>query len=297
MPPRTRPDIALALERGQPVVALESTLVVHGLPRPRNIDAAAALEDAVRNHGAVPATIGVIGGEPTIGLSLEELGRLSEEQAPKLGLRDLAPAAAAGVSGATTVASTAALAHRAGIQVFATGGLGGVHRDAAHSWDVSADLDTLARTPVIVVCSGVKSILDVGATLERLETLGILVLGYRTDRFPGFYLIDSGHPVEWTADSPEHVAAVARARDALSSSALVVANPPPRQLDPDEHGRILTKALAEAERRALTGKDVTPFLLAQFHEHTGGDSLAINVGLAVANAELAALVAGALARG
>lgn len=294
---RTAPEVAAALEAGLPVVALESTLVVHGLPAPGNLRAAAQLEEAVRAEGAVPATVGVLAGVPTVGLSPADLERLTHEQVPKLGLRDLAPAAAAGVSGATTVSSTATLAHLAGISVFATGGLGGVHRGAAQSWDVSADLDALSRTPIAVVCSGVKSILDVAATLERLETLGISVLGYRTHRFPGFYLADSGHAIEWAAETPEHVAAVLRARDELAAGAVVVANPPPRQLDRGVHDRVLGAALEEAHRRGLSGKGVTPFLLAELHEHTAGDSLAINVELAVANAGLAARVARALGHG
>jgi pseudouridylate synthase len=295
---RSSAEVAAALERGQPVVALESTLVVHGLPSPDNLGTAAALEDAVRAHGAVPATVGVMFGEAVIGLTSAELAELSRSGAPKLGVRDLAPAVGSGASGATTVSSTATLARQAGIAVFATGGIGGVHRGAVRSWDVSADLDTLGRTPIVVVCSGVKSILDVGATLERLETIGVTVVGYRTDRFPGFYLTDSGHGVEWTVNTPAEAAAVARARDALGSpAAVLLANPPPRQLDPEVHAEVLADGLERAAAEGLGGKDVTPFLLGHFHEQTGGDSLAVNVELAVANAGVAAEVAVALSDG
>ena len=208
------PEVAEALAGGRPVVALESTLISHGLPRPRNLDVAHQVEDAVRAEGALPATIAVVGGAARIGLDEEALEVIAAgEEVVKCGVRDLAPLAARGGHGATTVAATAHLAVRAGIRLFATGGLGGVHRGARESWDVSADLDTLARTGIVVVCSGVKSILDVGATLERLETLNVTVLGYATDEFPGFYLADSGHPAPWRVDSPEEVAAVVRARD------------------------------------------------------------------------------------
>ena len=230
---RIAPDVAEALAAGRPVVALESTIITHGFPRPRNLDVARQIEAAVREDGALPATIAMVAGEPRIGLDEDSLAAVAErEDVVKCGVRDLAPLAAQGAWGATTVAATGHLAARAGIQLFATGGLGGVHRDARDTWDESADLTTLARTGIVVVCAGVKSILDVGATLERLETLNVTVLGYGTDRFAGFYLSDSGHPVSWRVDSPGEVAAVLRARAELGTEdrALLVANPlPPDQ--------------------------------------------------------------------
>jgi pseudouridylate synthase len=287
-----------ALARRQPLVALESTLIAHGLPRPRNLDVARTLETTVRDHGAVPATIGMVGGELVVGLDEAELTHIAtSDSVVKLSVRDLAPAASAKADGATTVASTAALAARAGIPLFATGGLGGVHRGGAY--DESADLVTLARTPVMVVCAGVKSILDVGATLERLETLGVAVVGYRTRRFPGFYLADGGFDLDWSVDTPEALAAVLTARDAqaVHSGAVVVAHPLPdsEQLDPATHDRVLTEGLAALDRAGVTGKAVTPYLLSHFHEATGGASLEVNVRIVVRNAELAARVAVAYA--
>jgi pseudouridine-5'-phosphate glycosidase len=278
------------------VVALESTLISHGLPRPRNLEVARRVEAAVRAEGALPATIAMVAGTARIGLDEQALDVIaSGEGVVKCGVRDLAPLAARGADGATTVAATAHLAARAGIRLFATGGLGGVHRGAHETWDVSADLDTLARTGIVVVCSGVKSILDVGATLERLETLNVTVLAYGTDAFPGFYLADSGHPAPWRVDSPEEVAAVLRARDELGvgERAIVVANPlpPAEQLDPDLHDRVLAAGLDRAGREAIAGKDVTPFLLDLFHRETGGASLEANVRLVLRNAALAARVA------
>jgi pseudouridylate synthase len=297
---RIAPEVAEALAGGRPVVALESTLISHGLPRPRNLAVASEVEAAVRSAGARPATIAVVAGEARIGLDEEALELIaSADGVVKCGVRDLAPLAARGGHGATTVAATVHLAARAGIRAFATGGLGGVHRDAHQSWDVSADLDTLGRTNVVVVCSGVKSILDVGATLERLETLNVTVLGYGTDAFPGFYLADSGHPAPWRVDSPHEVAAVARARDELGveDRALVVANPLPleEQLDPAVHDAVLETGLATIGREGVTGKDVTPFLLDWFHRETGGASLEANVRIVVRNAELAGRIAVALA--
>ena len=295
-------EVAEAVRAGKPVVALESTLIAHGLPRPDNLAVARELEDIVRAAGAVPATIGVLGGQPVIGLDdggLEQLAGTADVR--KLGVRDLPAAVAQGADGATTVASTAHLAARAGVRVFATGGLGGVHRRAAETFDESADLSALARTPVAVVCAGVKSILDVAATLERLETLGVPVLGYATDTFPGFYLTDSGYPLDWRVDSPEAAAAVlaARADLGLADRAVVVANPLPaaEQLDPALHDRVLAEGLAQAEAAGVHGKDVTPFLLAHFHAETAGASLAANVALVRRNARLAALIAGAWAAG
>ena len=293
---RIAPEVAEALAAGRPVVALESTLISHGLPRPRNLQVARQVEAAVRAEGALPATIAIVAGTARIGLDEPALEVIAAGAGVvKCGVRDLAPIAARGADGATTVAATAHLAARAGIRLFATGGLGGVHRGAHETWDVSADLDTLARTGIVVVCSGVKSILDVGATLERLETLNVTVLGYGTDAFPGFYLADSGHPAPWRVDSPEEVAAVVRARDELGvgERAIVVANPlpPAEQLDPDLHDRVLAAGLEQAGREAIAGKDVTPFLLDLFHRETGGASLEANVRLVLRNAALAARVA------
>jgi pseudouridine-5'-phosphate glycosidase len=293
---RIAPEVADALAGGRPVVALESTLISHGLPRPRNLAVAREVEAAVRTGGAVPATVALVAGEARIGLDEAALAVVAEgDDVVKCGPRDLAPVAARGGHGATTVAATAHLAARAGIGVFATGGLGGVHRGARDSRDESADLETLARTAIVVVCAGVKSILDVGATLERLETLGVTVLGYATDRFPGFYLSDSGHPVPWRVDSPAEVAAVMAARRGLGtdSGAVVVANPLPagEQLDPAEHDRVLSAGLAAAERAGIDGKDVTPFLLDFLRRETAGASLEANVRLVVRNAELGARIA------
>jgi pseudouridylate synthase len=296
---RIAPEVAEALAAGRAVVALESTLISHGLPRPRNLEVARQVEAAVRAEGALPATIAMVAGTARIGLDDQALEVIAAgDGVVKCGVRDLAPLAARGADGATTVAATAHLAARAGIRLFATGGLGGVHRGAHETWDVSADLDTLARTGIVVVCSGVKSILDVGATLERLETLNVTVLSYGTDAFPGFYLADSGHPAPWRVDSPEEIAAVLRARDELGvgERAIVVANPlpPAEQLDPDLHDRVLAAGLERAGREAIAGKDVTPFLLDLFHRETGGASLEANVRLVLRNAALAARVAVAI---
>jgi pseudouridylate synthase len=294
-------EVAAALAAGRPVVALESTILSHGLPRPDNLKIAHEIEETVRAAGAVPATIGMVAGRIVVGLDEPQLARLATtDDVVKLSVRDLAVAAAAGVDGATTVAATAAVAARVGIAVFATGGLGGVHRAAAESFDESADLNTLAHTPMAVVCAGVKSILDVGATLERLETLGVPVVGYRTRRFPGFYRTDSGHDLDWSVDSPDEVARVMRARlwHGVSEAGLIVANPlpPDEQLDPDLHDRVLADGLIGLARDGITGKAVTPYLLAHFHESTGGRSLAVNVRIILRNADLAARVAVAAVR-
>lgn len=293
-------EVAAALRDGRPVVALESTIISHGLPRPDNLRVAREIEDTVRHAGAVPATIGMLGGELLVGLDDTQLTRLATaDSVTKLSVRDLAVAAARGADGATTVAATAAVAAAAGIGVFATGGLGGVHREAAQTFDESADLTTLARTPIAVVCAGVKSILDVGATLERLETLGVAVAGYRTRRFPGFFVTDSGFELDWTLDSPEQAAAVlaARAAHGVQPGALLVANPlpPEEQLDPALHDSTLADGLALLDRDRVTGKAVTPFLLAHFHSATAGASLAVNIRIILRNAALAAGIAVALA--
>jgi len=292
-------EVAEALSAGRPVVALESTIIAHGLPRPGNLRVAREIEDAVRAEGAVPATIAVVGGRVNVGLGAEALEVIAHTfDVDKLSLRDLGPGLVSGRPGATTVASTAYIAARAGIRVFATGGLGGVHREAAATFDESADLTALASTPVVVVCAGVKSILDVGATLERMETLSIPVIGYRTDRLAGFYLADSGHPVPWREDEAEAIAAIQRARHDLGlTQALVVANPLPEemQMDPALHDRILAESLAAADAEGIVGKDATPFILGRFHERTGGESLRVNVALVLRNAALAARIAAALA--
>jgi pseudouridine-5'-phosphate glycosidase len=294
------PEVRDALAAGRPVVALESTIISHGLPRPDNLRVAREIEEAVRSGGAVPATIAVIGGEPHVGLNDAALRRVAEGDAVvKVSVRDVAVLAARGGDGATTVASTAHLAAAAGITVFATGGLGGVHRGARDSWDESADLMTLSRTGVLVVCAGVKSILDVGATLERLESLNVAVIGYRTDRFPGFYLADSGHPVGWRVETPAQAADVLRAGRRLGTDGygLVLANPiaPGDEMDRALHDRVLATGLAAAETQGVRGKDVTPFLLDFFHRETHGASIAANVALVLSNARLAAEVAAALA--
>jgi pseudouridine-5'-phosphate glycosidase len=297
---RVHPEVADALAAGRPVVALESTIISHGLPRPDNLRVAREIEAAVREYGAMPATLAVVAGEVRVGLDDAALEAIStRDDVVKCGVRDLAPLVARGGHGATTVAATSALAARAGIAVFATGGLGGVHRGARESWDESADLATLAATPITVVCAGVKSILDVGATLERLESLNVTVLGYGTDTFPGFYLSDSGHPVTWRVETPEEVAAVMRARAdvGVASSAIVVANPlpPSEQLDRDLHDRVLAETLAAAAREGVAGKDMTPFVLDRFHRETGGASLEVNVRIILRNARLAAEIAAAAA--
>jgi pseudouridine-5'-phosphate glycosidase len=289
-------EVREAIDARRPVVALESTIIAHGLPRPRNLHVARELEDAVRREGAVPATIAVLDGRPHVGLDKEQLERVANEDGiRKLGHRDLPLAVAARVSGATTVSATAQLAALAGIRVFATGGLGGVHREWTVTQDESADLGLLARTRITVVCAGVKSILDVPATLQRLETLGVAVAGYGTDRFPGFYLSDSGHPVDWTLGGPDEVAEVMRAQDALGAveSALIVANPVPEaeQLDPELHARVLADALRACTEQDVSGQAVTPFLLDYLVRHTDGASLSANLAAVRGNVRLAARIA------
>ncbi|MEU1366009.1 pseudouridine-5'-phosphate glycosidase [Streptomyces sp. NPDC005803] len=298
--PVLSPEVRAALAAHRPVVALESTIIAHGLPRPRNLRVAEELEGVVRSAGAVPATIAVLDGSARVGLDKDQLERVAEDPAMrKLGHRDLAPALATGASGATTVSATAFLAARAGLRVFATGGLGGVHRGWTETQDESADLRLLARTGITVVCAGVKSILDVPATLQRLETLGVGVLGYGTDRFPGFYLSSSGEPVDWTVRSPEEVAEVMAAQDALGGprAALIVANPVPReqQLDPALHDRVLAEALAACREGGITGQAVTPYLLGHLMRGTEGASLEANLAAVRGNVALAARIATAWA--
>ncbi len=292
---RVADSVRAAQASGHAVVALESTIISHGLPRPENLRVALEVEETVRREGAVPATIAILDGLVHIGLEADELHAVANRgDIVKVSLRDIATLVARNGSGATTVAATSHLATLAGIRVFATGGLGGVHRQARDSWDESADLSTLAATPMTVVCSGVKSILDVGATLERLETYNVGVLGYGTMRFPGFYLTDSGHTIDWSVSSPQEVAAVMRARAELCvTSGLVVANPLPEtdQVDPDLHDRVLDEGLRLAATRNVRGKDVTPFLLDYFHRSTHGASLEANETIILRNAELAARIA------
>jgi pseudouridine-5'-phosphate glycosidase len=288
-------EVSDAIEGGRPVVALESTLIAHGLPRPQNVEIARMIEGVVRDEGAVPATIAVVDGMVRIGLDSAALDAIAADGVAKCSARDLPVVMARRATGATTVAATATLAVRAGIGVFATGGLGGVHREARESWDESADLTTLGQTPITVVCAGVKSILDVEATLERLETLNVTLLGYQTDRFPGFYLTDSGFPVPWRVESPAEVADVAHARAELGLGAIVVAQPIDEPLDQELHDRVLQEGLEAAASEGIRGKDVTPFLLDRFHTQTDGASLEANVRLVMRNAALAAQIAAAIA--
>ena len=299
---RIDPEVADALRGGRPVVALESTIISHGLPRPDNLDVARRIEAVVREQGAVPATIAVVAGEVRVGLDDSALAVVAgADDVVKVSVRDVATIAARGGNGATTVASTAHLAALVRIDVFATGGLGGVHREARTTWDESADLQTLSNTAITVVCAGVKSILDVPATLERLETLNVGLVGFGTDRFPGFYLTDSGYGLDWRVDTPEEVAELMAARAALGTDrhGLIVANPLPiaEQVDPALHDEVLASGLAAATAAGVRGKDVTPFLLAHFHEATGGDSLRANIAIILRNAELAARIAVARAAG
>jgi pseudouridine-5'-phosphate glycosidase len=285
-----------AHQDGKPVVALESTIISHGLPHPDNLRVAREIEQTVRDNGAVPATIGMIGGQIVVGLDDKQIEHLAlAKDVAKLSVRDLPIAAARRADGATTVAATSAIAEAAGIRVFATGGLGGVHREANITFDESADLTELARTPIVVVCAGVKSILDVGATLERLETLGVSVAGYQTRRFPGFFITDGGFDIDWELDSPEQVADFIAAREdqGVSAGALVLANPLPtgEQLDTELHDRTLASGLALLAEQNITGKAVTPFLLSHFHSSTEGKSLEVNIRIILRNSALAARIA------
>ena len=294
------PRVSAALAAGEPVVALESTIISHGLPRPGNLAAAQRFEQILQQHNVTPATIALIDGVPKVGLDAKDLERIAaDESVVKVGSRDIAIAMARKMTGGTTVAATSVLAARAGLRVFATGGLGGVHRGFADSLDESADLTALSRTPVTVISAGVKSILDIPATLERLETLGVAVVGYRTNRFPAFYLTDSGQNLDWRLDSPEEIAAVMAARDRLGdTSALLVANPlpPARQLDPAAHDQALADALRAAEAEGIRGKAVTPYLLSHMQRATRGASVAVNLDVARGNITLAGQVATAWAQ-
>ncbi|MEY2849248.1 MAG: hypothetical protein RI885_1915 [Actinomycetota bacterium] len=286
--------VASALSRGLPVVALESTIISHGLPRPRNHEAAVEFERMLREADVTPATIAVLDGVARIGLDADGVRRIAEDDLVKASVRDLPMLAATGGSGATTVAATAHLAALAGIRVFATGGLGGVHRGANQTFDESADLATLAVTPVTVVSAGVKSVLDIAATLERLETLSIPVVGYRTTVFPSFWLRESAHTLDWSVDTADQVAAVMRAHDELGhGQGIVVANPVPldRQWNPVEHDKVLQEALDAAEQAGVRGKAVTPFLLGFIVDASRGRSLEVNLDLARGNVRLAGEIA------
>jgi pseudouridine-5'-phosphate glycosidase len=292
--PILTPEVDAALAAGRPVVALESTIIAHGLPRPRNLEAALEFEHILRERDVVPATIAVLDGVPRIGLDADGVRRIAEEDVVKASVRDLPILAALSRSGATTVAATARLAARAGIRVFATGGLGGVHRGAHQTFDESADLPTLAENPITVVSAGVKSVLDIAATLERLETLGVVVVGYGTREFPAFWLRESGFQLEWAVENAHEVAAIMRARDDLGArQGIVVANPIPleQQWDPAEHDRVLAEAFAAAEAAGVRGKAVTPFLLGYVVDASRGRSLEVNLDLARNNVRVAADIA------
>lgn len=296
LPLSLSPDVAAALDAGDPIVALESTIISHGLPRPRNLTAARDFEAILRERDVTPATIAVLDGVLKVGLTDDELRRIAEEDVVKVSVRDLPIVVARGGSGATTVAATSFIAALGGVRVFATGGLGGVHRGAHETYDESADLTVLAEVPVTVVSAGVKSILDIAATLERLETLSVTVVGYGTDEFPSFWLTSSGQPLDWSVPDGAAVAEVMAANDALGRrTGILVANPLPldRQLDPAVHDAALVQALAEAE--GMTGKDVTPFLLQRIVEITGGTSLEVNLEIAANNIRVAADIARAWA--
>jgi pseudouridylate synthase len=288
-------QVSAALAAGGPVVALESTIISHGLPRPGNLAAAGKFEAILSGQNVTPATVAIIDGVPKVGLSREELERIAaDESVVKISSRDIAIAMARKVTGGTTVAATSVLAARAGVRVFATGGLGGVHRGAAETFDESADLTVLSRTPITVVSAGVKSILDIPATLERLETLSVAVVGYRTSRFPAFWLSDSGYDLDWRADTPEEIADIMAARDAFGEqSALLIANPLPTalQLDPGVLDGAMGEALALAAGQGIRGKAVSPFLLDHIQQVTGGASVEVNLAIARGNIELAGQIA------
>jgi len=290
-------EVSAALKAGKPIVALESTIISHGLPRPSNLEVALECERIVRDAGAVPATIALLDGKILVGLERSELEAIANrDDISKASIRDLAIVVAQGKSAATTVAATAHIAAIAGIHVFATGGLGGVHRGANESFDESADLTALANVDMTMICAGVKSILDVPATLERLETLAISLVGYKTTAFPGFYLTDSGYTLEHRVNSPAEIATIIKARKEVGTltKALVVANPVVKEMDKSRHDEILKSGLEKAEQQGVVGKNVTPFLLEHFHTTSKGESLAINTEIIKANCLLGAQIAVAL---
>jgi pseudouridine-5'-phosphate glycosidase len=292
-------EVSAALSSGTPIVALESTIISHGLPRPSNLVVAQEVEEIVRAHGATPATIAILNGVVHIGLEPEQLSEIANrDDISKASIRDLAMISALGLSAATTVAATSHIANLAGITVFATGGLGGVHRGAQESFDESADLGALGKLDIAIVCAGVKSILDVGATLERLESLSIGLVGYKTNAFPGFYLTDSGFTLEHRVESATEIAAIIKARRELktNSTSLVIANPVKEEMDRTRHDAILASGLAGASAQGISGKDVTPFLLEHFHTASQGESLKVNIEIIKSNSALAADIAVALAK-
>ena len=290
-------EVSAAIAAGKPLVALESTIISHGLPRPSNLAVAIECERIIREHGAVPATIALLDGVVHVGLEIKELEAIANrDDISKASVRDLAIIVASRKSAATTVAATAHIAAIAGIKVFATGGLGGVHRGANESFDESADLTALSQLDITVVCAGVKSILDVHATLERLETLAIGLVGYKTNRFPGFYLSDSGYALEYRVDSPAEIAAIIKARTSIGTQfkALIVANPVKNEMEKNRHDQILATGLAKAAHDGIDGNAVTPYLLEHFHTASQGESLAINTEIIKSNCALAAEIAVAL---
>jgi pseudouridine-5'-phosphate glycosidase len=292
-------EVAAAIAAGSPIVALESTIISHGLPRPSNLTVAQEVEEIVRAHGATPATIAILDGVVHIGLEADQLVAIANrDDISKASIRDLAIFSALKTSAATTVAATSHLASLAGIKVFATGGLGGVHRGANESFDESADLGALGKLDIAIVCAGVKSILDVSATLERLESLSIGLVGYQTNAFPGFYLTDSGFTLEHRVESAEEIAAIIKARRDIKtdSTALVIANPVKDEMDRTRHDAILASGLAGAQAQGVTGKAVTPFLLEHFHTASHGESLKVNIEIIKSNSALAADIAVALHR-
>ena len=295
------PEVQEALQAGKPVVALESTIISHGMPYPQNVETALRVEQTIRDNGAVPATIAILGGKLKAGCTAEEIEYLGKKgtEITKASRRDLPVLLARGADGATTVTTTMIIAAMAGIRVFATGGIGGVHRGAQQTFDISADLEELAQTPVMVICAGAKSILDLGLTLEYLETKGVPVIGYRTDELPAFYTRHSGFRVDYRIDSPEELAAAFRAKtDCGLKGGMLVTNPIPEQysMPEDVINAAIGQALAEADKKGVHGKQCTPFLLAKVKELTGGDSLEANIRLVLNNARLAALTATALSQ-
>lgn len=295
------PEVRAALEDRRPVVALESTIIAHGMPFPKNVETALQVEKTVREAGAIPATCAIIGGKLKAGLTIAEIELLGKEGAeiPKASRRDLPWLVSQGKYGATTVASTMLIAHLAGIRIFATGGIGGVHRGAATTMDISADLQELAQTPVAVVSAGAKSILDLGLTLEYLETYGVPVIGYRTEEFPAFYTRQSGFNVDYRLDSPEEIANLLKVKWEMGlRGGAVIANPVPEQheLDPGVMQGAISEAVNEAEEKGIRGKAITPFLLAKIEQLTGGKSLEANIALVLNNARLAGEIAAELAK-
>jgi pseudouridine-5'-phosphate glycosidase len=293
------PEVAAAMAAGKPVVALESTIISHGMPYPQNVETALRVEQTIRDNGAVPATVAVIGGRLKAGLTPEEIGYLGKKgrDVAKASRRDLPVLVARGADGATTVTTTMIIAALAGIHVFATGGVGGVHRGAETTMDISADLEELARTPVMVICAGAKSILDLGLTLEYLETKGVPVIGYGTEELPAFYTRKSGFKVDYRIDTPEELAAAFRTKLEMGlGGGMLVTNPILEEysMDPDRINAAIDEAVAEANRLGIKGKETTPFLLARIKDITGGDSLASNIQLVLNNARLAAKVAALL---